>query len=104
MYTDPRHPAPRSVATGASPARLGAAGRPVGSRQRRSQTPAHRGGREMSATTRATQAADHVVTDLRRSGWGGKEILIAETEIPGLMAIREEYGSQQPLRGARIAG
>src|SRR3984893_14982673 len=104
MYTDPRHPAPRSVATGASPARLGAAGRQVGSRQRRSQTPAHRGGREVSAATRPTQPADHVVTDLKLSDWGRKEILIAETEMPGLMAIREEYASQQPLRGARIAG
>jgi len=58
----------------------------------------------MSATTRATQSADHVVTDLKLSDWGRKEILIAETEMPGLMAIREEYASQQPLRGARIAG
>jgi len=58
----------------------------------------------MSATTRATQSADHVVTDLKLSDWGRKEIQIAETEMPGLMAIRDEYASQQPLRGARIAG
>ena len=48
--------------------------------------------------------ADYVVRDLALSDWGRKEIAIAETEMPGLMAIREEYGSKQPLKGARIAG
>jgi len=47
---------------------------------------------------------DHVVKDMGLADWGRKEIRIAETEMPGLMAIREEYASLQPLRGARIAG
>ena len=58
----------------------------------------------MSATTKPGRSQDHVVTDLKLSDWGRKEIQIAETEMPGLMAIRDEYASQQPLRGARIAG
>src|SRR6185295_9591762 len=58
----------------------------------------------MSASAKSTRPQDHVVTDLSLSDWGRKEIQIAETEMPGLMAIREEYASQQPLRGARIAG
>ena len=45
-----------------------------------------------------------VVADLGLAPWGRKEIRIAETEMPGLMAIREEYAAAQPLRGARIAG
>jgi adenosylhomocysteinase len=49
-------------------------------------------------------AGDYVVADLSLASWGRKEIAIAETEMPGLMAIREEYASQQPLRGARITG
>jgi len=48
--------------------------------------------------------SDHVVKDLALAEWGKKEIKIAETEMPGLMAIREEYATGQPLRGARIAG
>jgi adenosylhomocysteinase len=48
--------------------------------------------------------SDHVVKDLALAEWGKKEIKIAETEMPGLMAIREEYAAGQPLRGARIAG
>jgi adenosylhomocysteinase len=48
--------------------------------------------------------ADYVVRDLALADWGRKEIAIAETEMPGLMAIRTEYGPQQPLKGARIAG
>jgi adenosylhomocysteinase len=47
---------------------------------------------------------DHVVADLKLAAWGRKEIKIAETEMPGLMAIREEFAKSQPLRGARIAG
>ena len=58
----------------------------------------------MSASTRSSQPQDHVVTDLSLADWGRKEIQIAETEMPGLMAIREEFASQQPLKGARIAG
>ena len=47
---------------------------------------------------------DYKVKDIGLADWGHKEIAIAETEMPGLMAIREEYGKQQPLKGARIAG
>ena len=49
-------------------------------------------------------SSDFVVSDLALADWGRKEIRIAETEMPGLMAIRDEYASQQPLRGARITG
>ena len=52
----------------------------------------------------AEAAADYVVKDVSLAEWGCKEIAIAETEMPGLMAIREEYGPEQPLRGARICG
>ena len=47
---------------------------------------------------------DHAVADLSLADWGRKEIKIAETEMPGLMAIREEYAARQPLKGARIMG
>jgi adenosylhomocysteinase len=47
---------------------------------------------------------DYAVKDIALAEWGRKEIAIAETEMPGLMATREEYGPKQPLRGARIAG
>jgi adenosylhomocysteinase len=47
---------------------------------------------------------DYVVKDISLADWGRKEIAIAETEMPGLMAVREEYGAQKPLKGARIAG
>ena len=49
-------------------------------------------------------AADHLVADLALADWGRKEIRIAETEMPGLMAIREEFAKTQPLKGARVAG
>ena len=48
--------------------------------------------------------ADTAITDLGLAAWGRKEIDIAETEMPGLMATRAEYGPSQPLAGARIAG
>jgi adenosylhomocysteinase len=51
-----------------------------------------------------TPTQDFHVADLALADWGRKEIAIAESEMPGLMAIREEYGPLQPLRGARIAG
>jgi len=51
-----------------------------------------------------TAATDYVVKDIGLAEWGRKELAIAETEMPGLMATREEYGPKQPLRGARIAG
>ncbi|WP_197744192.1 adenosylhomocysteinase [Candidatus Nitrosacidococcus tergens] len=47
---------------------------------------------------------DHKVADINLAGWGHKEIAIAETEMPGLMALREEYKHKKPLTGARIAG
>jgi len=48
--------------------------------------------------------ADYVVKDISLAGWGRKEIAMAEDEMPGLMAVRAEYGKQQPLKGARVAG
>ncbi|MCB5185533.1 adenosylhomocysteinase [Methylobacillus gramineus] len=50
------------------------------------------------------ETKDYVIADIGLAGWGRKEIAIAETEMPGLMAIREEYAAIQPLRGARITG
>ncbi|CAA2137228.1 adenosylhomocysteinase [Hyphomicrobium sp. ghe19] len=52
----------------------------------------------------STKFTDYIVKDLGLADWGRKEIAIAETEMPGLMATREEYGSSKPLKGARIAG
>ena len=49
-------------------------------------------------------AHDYAVADITLADWGRREIAIAETEMPGLMATREEYAAQQPLKGARIAG
>jgi adenosylhomocysteinase len=51
-----------------------------------------------------TRSADCIVKDISLADWGRKEIAIAETEMPGLMATRAEYGPRQPLKGARIAG
>ncbi len=48
--------------------------------------------------------SDYKVADISLADWGRKEVAIAETEMPGLMALREEYGASQPLKGARIAG
>src|SRR5256885_10207034 len=47
---------------------------------------------------------DYKVADLSLAAWGRKEIAIAESEMPGLMAIREEYAAAKPLKGARITG
>lgn len=52
----------------------------------------------------STNTTDYKVADLSLAGWGRKEIAIAENEMPGLMALREEYVGQRPLEGARIAG
>jgi adenosylhomocysteinase len=49
-------------------------------------------------------AADYKVKDISLAEWGRREIAIAETEMPGLMSLREEFGKQKPLKGARIAG
>jgi adenosylhomocysteinase len=51
-----------------------------------------------------TQAGDYIVKDISLAEFGRKEISLAETEMPGLMATREEYGPKKPLKGARIAG
>jgi hypothetical protein len=51
-----------------------------------------------------TASQDFVVKDLSLADWGRKELDIAETEMPGLMAAREEFGKSQPLKGARISG
>ncbi|CAJ47767.1 adenosylhomocysteinase, partial [Bordetella avium 197N] len=48
--------------------------------------------------------SDYIVADMSLAGWGRRELAIAETEMPGLMAIRDEYAAAQPLKGARIAG
>ena len=50
------------------------------------------------------RGADYVVKDISLADWGRKEIAIAETEMPGLMATREEFSAAKPLKGARIAG
>ena len=57
-----------------------------------------------SAHETASSSKDFHVKDLSLAEWGRKEMDIAETEMPGLMAVRAEYGKQQPLKGARIAG
>ena len=51
-----------------------------------------------------TMTPDYKIADIELAEWGRKEIAIAETEMPGLMATREEYGPSKPLAGARIAG
>ncbi|RZI64324.1 adenosylhomocysteinase [Variovorax guangxiensis] len=60
----------------------------------------------MSAVLKPTpvSSADQAIADLSLAAWGRKEIKIAETEMPGLMAIREEFAKAQPLKGARITG
>lgn len=56
------------------------------------------------ATAAVESFNDYLVHDISLAGWGRKEIVIAETEMPGLMALRDEYGASQPLKGARITG
>ncbi len=58
----------------------------------------------MSSEPVAIQDQDYKVADITLADWGRKEIAIAETEMPGLMALREEYGDSQPLKGVRLAG
>ena len=57
-----------------------------------------------SAKAAKTVAHDYIVKDISLAEFGRKELSLAETEMPGLMATREEYGPKQPLKGARIAG
>src|SRR3978361_1650199 len=58
----------------------------------------------MTATAQKPAFTDYIVKDIGLAEYGRKEISIAETEMPGLMAVREEYGAAQPLKGAKIAG
>ena len=58
----------------------------------------------MNAAAKTAKGADYRVADIKQADFGRKEIAIAETEMPGLMAVREEYQGKQPLKGARIAG
>jgi adenosylhomocysteinase len=58
----------------------------------------------MNAVLKTTAPADSAITDITLAAWGRKEIRIAETEMPGLMAIRSEFAKSQPLKGARITG
>src|SRR5205085_5519030 len=61
-------------------------------------------GPTMTATAKKAASTDYVVKDIGLADWGRKEVAIAEVEMPGLMATREEFGPKQPLKGARIAG
>jgi adenosylhomocysteinase len=56
------------------------------------------------ATAPVTDAHDYVIADIGLADFGRREIAIAETEMPGLMALRDEFGASQPLKGARIVG
>lgn len=58
----------------------------------------------MPATATAENFTDYKVADIKLADWGRSEISIAESEMPGLMALRAEYGKEKPLKGARIAG
>ena len=58
----------------------------------------------MNAVVSPESTTDYAVKDISLADWGRKEMAIAETEMPGLMQVREEYAGQQPLAGARIAG
>src|SRR6266852_9132368 len=58
----------------------------------------------MSAATLTNLAAEYKVADLALADWGRKEILVAEFEMPGLMAIRKKYAPDKPLQGIRITG
>lgn len=58
----------------------------------------------MNAVLKTNAAADYIVADMSLAAWGRKEIKIAEIEMPGLMAIREEFAKAQPLKGARVTG
>jgi len=58
----------------------------------------------MSVLKFAKNVEDYKIADLSLAQWGRKELTIAETEMPGLMAIRQEFAKAQPLKGARITG
>ena len=56
------------------------------------------------SSTKTAAKGDYKVADISLADWGRKEISLAETEMPGLMSLRAEYGAAKPLAGARIAG
>jgi len=58
----------------------------------------------MNAVLKPLHTSDYAIADLSLAEWGRKEIRIAETEMPALVAIRDEYADAQPLKGARITG
>ena len=58
----------------------------------------------MSAASKTAKPNDYIIADIGLAAWGRKEMNIAETEMPGLMAIREEFAQEQPLKGARVTG
>jgi adenosylhomocysteinase len=60
--------------------------------------------RARAAGKKKAEPMDYIVKDIELADWGRKEMAIAETEMPGLMALRDEYGKAQPLKGARVAG
>src|SRR5687767_3635179 len=64
----------------------------------------HPKAQECCMATVAVVENDYIVRDISQADYGRAEIAIAETEMPGLMALREEYGAQQPLKGAKITG
>ncbi|HOE40300.1 MAG TPA: adenosylhomocysteinase, partial [Rhodoferax sp.] len=58
----------------------------------------------MSAVSTSEKGTDYIIADIGLAAWGRKELNIAETEMPGLIAIREEFSESKPLQGARITG
>jgi len=66
--------------------------------------PRYSGDNPLIVAERHFSMTDYIVRDISLADFGNKEIAIAETEMPGLMALRDEYGASQPLKGARIAG
>jgi len=66
--------------------------------------PRYSGDNPPTVAERHFSMTDYIVRDISLADFGNKEIAIAETEMPGLMALRDEYGAAQPLKGARIAG
>src|SRR5215467_2951218 len=61
-------------------------------------------GKRTASNGKARGAADYHVKDISLAEWGRKEISVAEQEMPGLMSVREKYGSQKPFAGVRISG
>lgn len=78
-------------------------GFPLSERRSRHQSLIRKEG-VMNAVIDPKASQDYIVADLALAAWGRKELTIAETEMPGLMQIRDEYKASQPLKGARIAG